>query len=110
MATALTLRGSLLPMLLLAAGTGTRCEIATDGGTGELHIRGTVHFLESEGGCWQIVATDGGRYELRPDQTPAQVLRNGARVALVVDVDERRVSDCQVGTPVDVRRVVEVEE
>nr|MBA3555928.1 hypothetical protein [Gemmatimonadales bacterium] len=77
---------SLLPLMFLATGTASRCELSTDAGTGELHIRGTVNFLEagSGSGCWQIVATDGGRYELWPEQAPASVLRDGARVALVV--------------------------
>ncbi len=102
-------RVSLLPLLLLATGSGTRCELSSDAGTGELHIRGTVRFLEAEGGCWQVVATDGGRYELRKDQAPASVLRDGARVGLVVNLSERRVRSCQVGTLIDVRRVVEVD-
>jgi hypothetical protein len=109
MATALTLRASLFPFLLLATGSTSRCELSTDSGTGELHIVGTVNFREIEGGCWQVVATDGGRYELRPGQAPASVLRDGARVALVVRLNEDRVSACQVGTPIDVWRVVEVD-
>lgn len=109
MATALRLRASLLPLLLLASGSATRCELATDSGTGELHIIGTVRFLEVEGGCWQVVATDGGRYELRPDQAPASVLRDGARVELEVRLSESRVSACRVGTPVEVRRVMAVD-
>jgi len=109
MATALTLRASFLPLLLLATGSTSRCEFSTDAGTGELHIRGTVHFLEVEGGCWQVVATDGGRYELQSGQAPASVLRDGARVALDVSLSEDRVSNCQVGTPIEVRRVLEVD-
>lgn len=107
MAPGSVLRGSLVPLLLLAGGSASRCELSTDSGTGELHIQGTVNFLES-GGCWQIVATDGGRYELNGDQAPASVLRDGARVSLVVYVNERRGRRCRVGTPVDVWRVVEV--
>jgi hypothetical protein len=107
MAAVPALRASLLPLLLLAGGSTSRCELSTDSGTGELHIEGTVKFFES-GGCWQIVATDGGRYELDREQAPASVLREGARVSLVVYVNERRGRRCRVGTPVDVWRVVEV--
>lgn len=69
---------SLLPLMFLATGTANRCELSTDTLTGELHIRGTVNFIEggSENACWQIVATDGGRYELWPEQAPASVLRD----------------------------------
>ena len=107
MATVVLLRGSLLPLLLVVGGSTSRCELSTDSGTGELHIEGTVNFLE-RGGCWQVVATDGGRYELDGDQAPDSVLRDGARVSLVVYVNERRGRRCRVGTPVDVWRVVEV--
>lgn len=104
-----TLRLSLLPLLLLAGGTASRCELSTDAGTGELHIVGTVRFLEMDGGCWQLVATDGGRYQLQPGQAPESVLRDGASVALIVRLRTEPATACRVGTPVEVREVVETD-
>ena len=102
-------RLSLLPLLLLAGGSVSRCELSTDAGTGELHLRGTVRFLESEGGCWRLDADDGRRYQLDPAQAPAEALRDGAEVRLVARPSEKPGRTCQVGMPVDVRRVEAVE-
>jgi hypothetical protein len=110
MATAGVLRASLLPLLVLASGTANRCELSTDSGTGELHIVGTVNFLAVEDGCWQVLASDGGRYQLSANQAPPSVLHDGARVALVVRLSEGSAGRCKVGTPVDVRQVVGVDE
>jgi len=104
-----TVRASLLPLLLLASGTVSRCQLSTDAGTGELHLSGTVRFLESEGGCWQLEADDGRRYELYPDQAPAAVLRDGARVRLLARPSEQPARACRSAMPVDVRRVESVE-
>ncbi len=103
------LRASLVPLLLLASGTTTRCQLSTESGTGELRISGTVHFLEVEGGCWQLETDSGRRYELQPEQAPASLLRDGARVSVVAQPAEGSATGCQVGMPLDVRRVVSVE-
>lgn len=103
------LRSSLLPLLLVTTGTTSRCELSTQSGTGELRIIGTVHFLEIEHGCWQLEATDGRRYELQPAQAPASLLQDGVRVNLVGQLAEGSSTGCQVGMPIDVRRVVSVE-
>ena len=67
------LRVSLLPLLLvLSSGTVSRCDLSTEGGTGELHLSGTVGFSKSERGCWRLETDEGRRYELRPDQAPAR--------------------------------------
>ncbi len=95
---------------VLAAGTTDRCRIATESGTGELHISGTVHFLLAEGGCWQLKRTGNGRhYELRPEQAPASLLRDGARVSVVGQPAEGSATGCEVGMPIDVRRVLSFE-
>lgn len=99
------LRASLLPLLLLAAGTANRCEISTASGTGELRIVGTVRFVERESGCWRLDGDDGRSYELDAEQAPDTVLRDGARVRLIVSEREDAAVRCGVGTPVDVRRV-----
>ena len=98
-------RLSLLPLLLLATSSMSRCELSTESGTGELHLRGTVRFIESEGGCWRLDGDDGRRYELHPDQAPNAVMRDGIRVDLVVQPSEDAVGVCQAAMPVDVRRV-----
>lgn len=103
------LRSSLLPLLLLTTGTTSRCEISTANSTGELRIRGTVHFLEVEGGCWQLRALNGGRYELQPAQAPASLLQDGVIVTLVGEPAEGSTTGCDVGMPLDVRRVMSVE-
>lgn len=103
------LHATVLPLLLLAAGAPNRCQFSTESGTGELHISGTVHFLEIENGCWQLEAETGRRYELRPEQAPASLLRDGARVIVVGQPAEKSETGCRVGMPIDVRRVVSVE-
>ena len=99
----------LIPLVLLAAGPANRCELSTASGTGELRLVGTVHFLETEGGCWQLEAENGRRYELQPEQAPASLLRDGARVSVVGQPAEGSETGCRVGMPIDVRRVVSVE-
>jgi hypothetical protein len=103
------LRATLLPLLLLATGRTSRCQLSTDSGTGELHISGTVHFLQIENGCWQLEAENGRRYELQPEQAPASLLHDGAMVNVVGQPAEGSETGCQVGMPIDVRRVVSVE-
>jgi hypothetical protein len=101
-------RASFLPLLLLTSGQTTTCAISTDSSTGELHIFGVVRYMETEGGCWQVAADDGQRYELDADQAPASVLSDGAQVSLVAYAKDSHSRGCQVGTPVTVWRVVEV--
>jgi hypothetical protein len=102
------LRAWLLPLFLFATGTTNRCRLSTDSGTGELHISGTVHFLRVEHGCWQLETESGRHYELQPEQAPASLLRDGARVSVVGQPAEGSETGCQVGMPIDVRRVVSV--
>ena len=101
--------GALVPLILLASGAPSRCELSTDSGTGELRIIGTVHFLEVDGGCWQLDAGEGRRYELLPDQAPASLLRHGARASVVGQLAEASETGCSVGLPLAVRRVVSLE-
>jgi hypothetical protein len=102
-------RISLVPLILLAMGSGSRCEISTASSTGELRLVGTIHFLESDGGCWQLLGESGGRYELQPEQAPASLLRDGARVSVIGEPAEGTDTGCSVGLPIDVRRVLSVE-
>ena len=104
----MSLRLLLLPLLLGVSNT-SRCELSTESATFELRISGTIHFLQIEGGCWQLEGDNGRRYELQPGQAPSSVFRDGARVSLVGQPDAKWTSVCQVGMPLDVRRVVSVE-
>ena len=104
------LRVSLVPLLLLAGGSTSTCNLSTDAGTGALHLSGTIRFLEAEHGCWQLETGNGRRYELRPGQAPDRVLRDGATVSVRVrpSADSRGV--CPSAVPVDVDMVLSVVE
>jgi hypothetical protein len=108
MVPSIRVRVSLLPLLVLASGTTSRCDLTTDAGTGEFHLSGTVHFLESEGGCWRLDTDDGHRYELHAGQAPDAVLRDGARVRVMVEPSREEGGVCSSAVPVDVRRVLSV--
>jgi hypothetical protein len=110
MAPSAVLRASFLPLLLLTGGQTTTCALSTDSSTGELRIIGIVRYQETGSGCWLVAANNGQDYELDADQAPASVLHDGAQVALVVYVRDSHSGGCQVGTPVDVWRVVEVDD
>lgn len=100
---------SVLPLILAVVAPANECSLSTATGTGELHISGTVHFLEAEHGCWQLDASDGRRYELMPDQAPAAVLRDLASVSLMGRPADASDTGCRVGVPIEVRRVVSVD-
>ena len=103
------LRVSILPVLLvLSSGTVSNCDLSTDAGTGELHLSGTVRFLEAEHGCWQLETDEGRRYELRGDQAPERVLRDGARVRLMARPSANSSGVCPSAVPVEVNRVLSV--
>ena len=74
----------------------------------EIRVSGTVRFVSVEGGCWQLQAQNGARYELRRTQAPSRVLVDGAQVVLVVRLRTDLVSPCMVGDVVDVERVESV--
>jgi hypothetical protein len=101
-------RATVLPLFLLASPSVSRCDISTAPGTGELRISGTLHFLEAEGGCWQLVGLNGSRYELRAGELPAGVRREGARVTLQGTALDAA-AECDGGTVFQVDRVVRVQ-
>ncbi|HEX2220794.1 MAG TPA: hypothetical protein VHG35_18490 [Gemmatimonadales bacterium] len=101
--------GSLVPLVLIASGAPSRCELSTDSGTGELRVSGTVHFIEVDGGCWQLDAGEGRRYELLPDQAPTSLLRHGTRASVVGHLAPASETGCSVGLPLAVRRIVSLE-
>jgi hypothetical protein len=102
--------GLLAPLLLSVMGAASECSFATDSGSGtfEFRISGTVRYLESDG-CWQLQSDDGRRYELLPDQAPATLLRDGAKVLLTAETTGDSGSGCDVGQPLRVRRVLSVQ-
>jgi hypothetical protein len=109
MPTASTVRASLLPLLILAATSNYECHVNTLTGTGEFRIFGTIRFVSSEGGCWVLDGNDGRRYELRTDQVPAELRRDGTRVTVLgVRRDDWR-SVCRVGSMLDLMQVSEAE-
>jgi hypothetical protein len=102
------LRLSLFPMLLAVTPSVSRCDLSTDAGSGELRVSGTLHFLSTDGGCWQLLGVDGSRYELRAAELPDGVRREGARVTLVgtaLDV----MGECDGGTVFAIDRVLHVD-
>jgi hypothetical protein len=105
-----TVRASFIPLLLLAATSNYQCQVNTAPGTGELRIFGTIRFVEVEGGCWALDASQGRRYELRSDQVPERLRRDGTRVSLLGVERDDWASVCQVGTLLDVRQVSPAEE
>jgi hypothetical protein len=100
--------GALALALFVPRAPGTTCHVSTEASTGEVRVSGTVHLLAVEGGCWHLAATDGARYELRPEQAPAGVLQDGAQVTVIVRPRGDVGSSCMVGQVVDVRRVESV--
>ncbi len=98
---------TLLTALLLFHATDFSCSAGTGAFAPSAGIRvsGTVRFVNVEGGCWQLQAQNGARYELQPTQAPARVLVDGAQVVLVVRLRTDLVSVCMVGDIVDVERV-----
>lgn len=109
-ATLFRLAATLLAAFLLIHGTDFSCSagsgvVAPDDG---IRVTGVIHVLAVEGGCWQLEARDGTRYERRPEQAPGRVLVDGAEVVLVVRTRRDVVTTCMVGQVVDVERVESV--
>lgn len=76
---------------------------------GGIRVTGIVVFVQVEGGCWQLRADDGQRYELRPGQAPSKILVDGARVSLILDLRSDLASTCMVGQIADVEQVESVQ-
>ena len=105
------LAGSLVPLLVSVTGGASECSIATDSGSGsfEFRISGTVRFLESDGGCWQLQSNDGRRYELLPGQAPASLLRDGVEVLVSAQTTGDSRTGCDVGQPLVVGQVLSIQ-
>jgi hypothetical protein len=99
------LAGTLALLLLSVMGAASECSIATDTGSFELRISGTVRLLD---GCWQLESVNGRRYELLPDQAPHELLRDGASVLVTGQTPVQSETGCDVGQPLMIRRVLSV--
>jgi hypothetical protein len=73
--------------------------------SGGLVVSGVVRRVEVSGGCWQLVADDSTRYELRAGQAPADLLVDQKRVRATLKQRPDLMSSCMVGQIVDVVRV-----
>ena len=71
----------------------------------EIRATGMVEKTEVGVNCWRLVADDGGSYELRTDQAPADLLVHGRKVTVVLKPRTDLMSACQVGKLVDVVRI-----
>ncbi|HWA16768.1 MAG TPA: hypothetical protein VG817_10050 [Gemmatimonadales bacterium] len=72
------------------------------GDSGGIVVNGVVRRVEVSGGCWQLVAGDSTRYELRAGQAPADLLVDQKHVTVTVKPRPDLMSTCMVGKIVDV--------
>ena len=94
--------------LVLVQASDVTCSTGDAFAPDGIRVTGVLHFLQVEGGCWQLRADNGARYELRPDQAPSKILVDGAHLTLVVDPRTDLASVCAVGQIADVARVESV--
>jgi len=73
---------------------------------GMLRVTGTVRKTEVGVNCWRFEASDGTGYELMPNLTPEEVLRDGQRFTLILQPRDGVMSTCMVGKIVEVIRIV----
>lgn len=70
---------------------------------GSTQIVGTVEFLNVEGGCWTLLASDGARYE--PVDLGEEFREDGLQVSVTVRSLEEVASVCQVGKIVEIESI-----
>lgn len=68
--------------------------------TEDIEKKGTIEFVNIEGGCWRIVTEEGKNYE--PVNLPSRFQEDGIKVEFEGTLAEDRVSTCQVGTLIDI--------
>ena len=88
-----------LAVLLLATSVAA-CGSSTE--PEEVTVQATVEFLQVEGGCWSLLASDGTRYE--PIDLPESFRQDGLEVEATLELINDVGSVCQVG------RIVEIED
>lgn len=73
-------------------------------------LKGTMQWLNIQGGCWVLENDKGLRYELVGKESLLQPLRKeGLRVTVAVQEDPELVGKCMVGRMVRVIRVIQVQ-
>jgi hypothetical protein len=75
--------------------------------TGSFVVAGTMRYVDVSGGCWQLEADDGRRYEVI-GQNIGEIKRDGAKVELEVIPGGNLASICQVGEIIEVVRIVNI--
>jgi hypothetical protein len=68
-------------------------------------IKGTMHHLDIEGGCWQFTTNDDDHYELSGSDLE-RLYHDGIRVELIVRDLPEYVSTCMIGKPVQVLEII----
>ena len=69
-------------------------------------VTGVVRKSEVGVACWQLIAADSTRYELRADQAPDSLLVDGREVTVSLKLRPDLMSTCQVGKIADVVAIV----
>ncbi|MEJ2183717.1 MAG: hypothetical protein P8Y66_09345 [Nitrospirota bacterium] len=95
----LALAGVLLMAPLACASGGTAPSPEEPVITG----KGTVRFVDVEGGCWSIVDEEGRRYE--PLNLPDAFRRDGLRVAFKARARSDVASACMVGRIIEILQI-----
>ncbi|PIN81208.1 hypothetical protein COV13_02055, partial [Candidatus Woesearchaeota archaeon CG10_big_fil_rev_8_21_14_0_10_32_9] len=65
--------------------------------------KGTVHFVDVEGGCWQIKGDDGVNYE--PTNLKSQFKQEGLKVDFEGTLNNNVGSTCMVGKLIDLESI-----
>lgn len=66
-----------------------------DGNNDEWGEKGTVSFVNVEGGCWKIISDKGIHYELINLEEEYKV--DGLRIRFEFEIYENQSSECQIG-------------
>jgi hypothetical protein len=77
----------------------------TDYGSDAYLIKGTMHYLDIEGDCWQFTTKDDDNYELIGSDVE-RLHHDGIRAELIVRDLPEYVSTCMIGKPVQVLEII----
>lgn len=76
-------------------------------GDAGVEVRGTVQKAAVGVNCWQFIAADSTRYELRAGQAPPDLLVDQKQATVTLRVRPDLMSTCMVGQIADVVKVAE---
>lgn len=82
-------------------------ELPKQTGGATFFIRGTMRFVDVEGGCWQLISADDRFYELMGANAESLYI-DGIHVELEVRRTVGQSSICQVGDLVEIVRIIRV--